>query len=226
MFLLKDISREVFYREGKPVHQARLHAIRPGKIGAIMPHIYLNCTEVINEHFDMHRVLRQDRDKWFSVRKNGIKTVLENAYCSQFKMFPGFKDEHLPVPILKSTMDTIWEYNAERLDATCRHRFRDVRDVSQYVFRYWQLASGNFVPEKLSYLGAHYTITSDNGELDKLCRYVRSGEYRMMCLNDADGIHSREEFIRAKEKLLGAFETLLPEKSSYEKTDRMQEEWI
>ena len=184
-----------------------------------MPHIYLNCTEVINEHFDMHQVLKKDRDKWFSVRKNGIKTVMENAYCSQFKMFPGFKDEHLPVPILKSTMDTIWELNGERLDATCRHRFRDVRDVSQYVFRYWQLASGNFVPEKLSYLGAHYTITSDSRELDDLCRHVSSGDYRMMCLNDADGIHSQEEFLQAKQRLLEAFETLLPEKSSYEKQD-------
>ena len=219
MFICRSIPREVFYRDEKPVHQARLHAVRPGKIGAIMPHIYLNCTEVINEHFDMHQVLKKDRDKWFSVRKNGIKTVMENAYCSQFKMFPGFKDEHLPVPILKSTMDTIWELNGERLDATCRHRFRDVRDVSQYVFRYWQLASGNFVPEKLSYLGAHYTITSDSRELDDLCRHVSSGDYRMMCLNDADGIHSQEEFLQAKQRLLEAFETLLPEKSSYEKQD-------
>lgn len=219
MFICRSIPREVFYRDEKPVHQARLHAVRPGKIGAIMPHIYLNCTEVINEHFDMHQVLKKDRDKWFSVRKNGIKTVMENAYCSQFKMFPGFKDEHLPVPILKSTMDTIWELNGERLDATCRHRFRDVRDVSQYVFRYWQLASGNFVPEKLSYLGAHYTITSDSRELDDLCRHVSSGDYRMMCLNDADGIHSQEKFLQAKQRLLEAFETLLPEKSSYEKQD-------
>ena len=197
MFICRSIPREVFYRDGKPVHQARLHAVRPGKIGA--------------------KVLKKDRSKWFSVPKNGIRTVMENAYCSQFKMFPGFKDEHLPVPILKSTMDRIWKLNGERLDATCRHRFRDVRDVSQYVFRYWQLASGNFVPEKLEYLGAHYTITADEKELDDLCGYVRSGKYRMLCLNDADGIHSYEEFVHAREQLLEAFETLLPEKSSFEK---------
>ena len=41
----------------------------------------------------------------------------------------------------------------------------------------------------------------------------------MMCLNDADGIHSQEEFLQAKQRLLEAFETLLPEKSSYEKQD-------
>ena len=56
-FLCRSIPKEIFYRDGKPVHQARLHAVRPGKIGSIMPHIYLNCTEVINEHFDMHEVL-------------------------------------------------------------------------------------------------------------------------------------------------------------------------
>ena len=217
MFILRSIPKELFYRDGKPVHQARLHAVRPGKIGAIMPHIYLNNTEVINEHFDMHEVLKKDRDKWFSIPRNGVKTVLENMYCSQFKMFPGFKDEHLPVPILKSTMDTIWKLNGDRLDDTCRHRFRDVRDVSQYVFRYWQLASGNFVPEKLANLGAHYTIDADREKLKALCSYVAGGKYNLLCLNDADGIHSYEEFLMAKEQLLTAFDSLLPERSVYEK---------
>jgi hypothetical protein len=140
-----------------------------------MPHIYLNCTEVINEHFDMHEVLKKDRDKWFSVRKNGVSAVLENYYCSKFVMFPGFRNEHLPVPILKSTMDTIWKLNGERLDDACRHRFRDVRDVSQFVFRYWQLASGNFVPEKVEKLGAHYTISSDRDLVEKLCSALWNG---------------------------------------------------
>ena len=219
MFILRSIPKEIFYRDGKPVHQARLHAVRPGKIGAIMPHIYLNNTEVINEHFDMHQVLKKDRDKLFSIPRNGVKTVMENMYCSQFKMFPGFKDEHLPVPILKSTMDTIWKLNGERLEDTCRHRFRDVRDVSQYVFRYWQMASGNFVPEKLAHLGAHYTISADKEELKELCDYVAGGKYNLLCLNDADGIHSYEEFLLAKQQLLAAFESLLPERSVYEKEE-------
>ena len=200
-FLCRSIPKEIFYRDGKPVHQARLHAVRPGKIGSIMPHIYLNCTEVINEHFDMHEVLRKDRDKWFSVRKNGVSAVLENYYCSKFVMFPGFRNEHLPVPILKS----------------CRHRFRDVRDVSQFVFRYWQLASGNFVPERLEKLGAHYTISSDRDLVEKLCGLVTGGKYPMLCLNDADEIDSEEDFEWAKKKLLDAFDRLLPEKSAFEK---------
>ena len=216
-FICRDIPRELFYRDGLPVHQARMHAIRPGKIGAIMPHIYLNSTEVINEHFDMHQVLREHKDKWFSVRRNGVKTVLENLYCSQFKMFPGFKNEHLPVPILKSTMDTIWKLNGERLDDPCRHRFRDVRDVNQFMFRYWQMVSGNFVPEKLDHLGGHFNITSDRENVRKLCDYVTSGKYAMLCLNDADEIDSEEDFKWARKELLAAFDRLLPDKCSYEK---------
>ncbi|MDO5702643.1 MAG: Stealth CR1 domain-containing protein [Lachnospiraceae bacterium] len=216
-FICRSIPKEIFYRDGKPVHQARMHAIRPGKIGSIMPHIYLNSTEVINEHFDMHEVLKKDRDKWLSVRRNGIKTVLENMYCSQFVMFPGFKNEHLPVPILKSTMDTIWKLHPERLDATCRHRFRDVRDVNQFVFRYWQMVSGNFVPEKMENLGGHFTITSDREAVKKLCKYVEEGKYPLLCLNDADEIDSQEDFEWAKAQLLQAFDKLLPEKSAFEK---------
>ena len=116
-------------------------------------------------------------------------------------------------------MDTIWKLNGGRLDDTCRHRFRDVRDVSQYVFRYWQMASGNFVPERLANLGAHYTISADEKSLKALCSDVAGGKYNLMCLNDADGIHSHEEFLLAKEQLLAAFESLLPERSVYEKEE-------
>ena len=79
------------------------------------------------------------------------------------------------------------------------------------------MASGNFVPEKLSNLGAHYTINADRENLKALCSYVTGGKYNLMCLNDADGIHSYEEFLMAKEQLLAAFESLLPERSVYEK---------
>ena len=216
-FICREIPRELFYRDGKPVHQARLHAIRPGKIGAIMPHIYLNAVEVINSHYDMHEVLKKDRDKWYSVRKNGVATVLENRYCSQFKMFPGFGNEHLPVPILKSTMDTIWKLEGARLDDTCRHKFRDVRDVSQFVFRYWQMAGGNFVPEKLENLGAHYTIKSDRENVKQLCKYVTTSKYGLLCLNDADLIDTYEDFVWAKKQLIKAFDELLPDKSVFEK---------
>ena len=216
-FICKQISPELFYREGKPVHQARLHANRPGKIGSIMPHIYLNATEVINEHFDLHKALQKNKDKWFSVRKNGIRTVLENRYCSQYQMFPGFGNEHLPVPILKSTMDTIWKLHPDRLEDTCKHRFRDVRDVSQFVFRYWQLASGCFVPEKAENLGAHYTIKSDRTFVEKLCDYVTEGKYPLLCLNDADRLDSEDDFKWAKEQIIKAFDQLLPEKSIFEK---------
>ena len=219
VFLLKKVKPQDFFINGKPKDMLALQPDVANPLDDLMPHIYLNNTEVINEHFDMHQVLKKDRDKWFSVPKNGIKTVLENMYCSQFKMFPGFKDEHLPVPILKSTMDTIWKLNGGRLDDTCRHRFRDVRDVSQYVFRYWQMASGNFVPERLANLGAHYTISADEKSLKALCSDVAGGKYNLMCLNDADGIHSHEEFLLAKEQLLAAFESLLPERSVYEKEE-------
>ena len=216
-FICRPVSRELFYRDGKPVHQARLHAIRAGKMGAMMPHIYLNTTEVINEHFDMQEVLKKDRAKWFSLARNGAANVFENLFCSKYNMFPGFGNEHLPVPILKSTMDTVWKLEGARLDETCRHRFRDVRDVSQFVFRYWQLASGNFVPEKIGNIGACYTIKSDREFVRKLCGYVTSGKYNLLCLNDADALKTHDDFLWAREQIERAFNKLLPEKCSFEK---------
>jgi hypothetical protein len=216
-FICKPVTKELFFREGKPVHQARLHAIRAGKIGAMMPHIYLNTAEVVNEHFNMKEVLKKDRSKWFSVAKNGAATVFENLFCSQYDMFPGFSNEHLPGPILKSTMDTIWDLEGDRLDETCMHRFRDVRDVNQFVFRYWQLASGNFVPEKLENLGAYLSIKSDRDSVKRLCECVTSGKFSLLCLNDVDALDSYEDYVWAKDQIVSAFDTLLPEKCPFEK---------
>ena len=97
------------------------------------------------------------------------------------------------------------------------HKFRDVRDVSQFVFRYWQMASGNFVPEKLENLGAHYTIKSDRENVKQLCKYVTTSKYGLLCLNDADLIDTYEDFVWAKKQLIKAFDELLPDKSVFEK---------
>ena len=59
----------------------------------------------------------------------------------------------------------------------------------------------------------------DREKLKALCSYVAGGKYNLLCLNDADGIHSYEEFLMAKEQLLKAFDSLLPERSVYEKEE-------
>ena len=217
MYLGRPVDKSLFFRGGKPVHAAHMHSTRPGKIGAIMPHIYLNNTEVINQYFDMKTVLRENREKWFSIKRNGAGAVAENLLCSRYQMFPGFINEHLPVPILKSTMDRIWELEPERCDSVCRHRFRDVRDISQYVFRYWQLASGNFEPVNEKKLGTKFTVKSGTDSVQRICEEITAARTPMFCINDDGLLDSEKEFEEAKTAIGQAFEKTFFQKSRFER---------
>ena len=212
-FLTQPVSPELFFRSGLPVHQARLHAVLPRGKGGIMPHIYLNMVMVINQHFNMKEDLKKNKS-WFQPTKVGVKTAIENQYNYKFEEYPGFANEHLPVPFLRSTIETVWQEEGELLDRVSRHKFRDMTDVSQCLFRYWQLASGNFVPEKASFLGKHMSIRKDTTPIQEA---IRQQKYRMLCLNDMDYVKTSEAFEKAKREIIEAFNQILPEKSSFEK---------
>lgn len=211
-FLTRATPPETFFVDGEPCHSPIMHPIFPRGEGGIMPHVYVSTVMAVNRHFNMKQSLNRHRGKWFSP-KNGIGTVIENLYCSRFPEFPGFKNEHLPVPVLKSTMQEAWEKERQVLSETSSHRFRDMRDVNMYLFRYWDLASGRFKPSHMGKYGKRVDIGNN---IDDICSMIRQQKYRMLCINDMGLQASQEEFERARDRINDAFESILPEKSSFE----------
>ena len=213
-FLTRMTEPELFFKDGLPCHTPVLHAIFPRGFGGIMPHVYVNTVMAVNRQFDMRKSLKENKNKWFSLRQNGLSGILENAYNCHFPEFPGFKNEHLPVPVLKSTMVEAWDREGEVLDETSSHRFRDMRDVNMYLFRYWELASGRFTPMRMGKAGIRVDI-ADN--IEDICRRIKSQAQLMLCLNDMGDIENRTRFEDARDRINAAFETILPEKSSFER---------
>lgn len=212
MFLTNNVEPAFFFENGKPVHQARLHAVLPQEDG-VMEYLHFNDVIAINRNFNIKESINLNKNKWFSLKKNGFSTVLQNIYESRYVCFPGFANEHLPVPFLKSTMLEVWEKEYDLLHETSTHKFRDMRDVNQYIFRYWQLASGNFEPRKSSLIGRRYTLGKDNSSLFSA---IRNHVYPMVCLNDGTVFGDYELFEKTKEEIISVFEEILPEKSSFE----------
>ena len=217
MFVLNSISQTDFFSNGLPVLPAELHCIVPlaGKSEKIMSHIYVNDITVINRHFDI-KTLRENKHKWISPFKNGMKASIMTCFESRHAGYVGFFNHHLPVPIRKSTIKEIWNVEYETLYRTSLNRFRSSEDVNQYLFRYWELARQSFVPIKASKLGSYYVIPKDTAELDEM---LTTFSGKMICLNDSDidDKCSDEEYQSLKEKLLSFFEKRLPEKSAFEK---------
>ncbi len=215
-FFLKPASPDLFFKKkGVPVYPARLHGISPNLNKTLMPHILINIVHIINSHFKMKESLRNNWGKWFSIKKNGWKAVIENIYCMQHSQFPGFYTFHLPVPFLKTTIDTIWQEEYQVLDATSKRRFRDIRDVNQYLFWYWQLASGQFEPIKASSLGRFHNVTSLD-DVTSVCDDIKRQKYPIICINDFLNKVTDKDFRHLEHNIATAFECILPNKSSFE----------
>lgn len=216
MFLINSVQPELFFRNNLPVHPAVLHAILPLHEGnsEIMSHIYVNMVTAINRHFNAKKSISENKIKWFAPWNCGIKNSVMSLFNAQHLEFVGFYNEHLPVPMLKSTMNEVWanEYNL-LYETSCR-KFRSSDDVSQYLFRHWDLASGNFEPIKPNDLGHRFTLHVD---CENVCTAIKTQKYKMVCLNESSEEYSYEQFEEISTKIKQAFNEILPNKSSFEK---------
>ena len=177
-----------------------------------MANIHINNTRIINDRFQTKDIVSKWRN-WFSPRTHSWGVVLRNLVYSRFEYCVGFRNPHYAAPILKSTMRRLWEEEPELLDTTSRHRFRDSRDVTQFIFRYWHYATNQFEAEKVQNIGKYFKIQEHNGNI---CKVIRERQYPQVCLNDGGAVTSDEGVQAAKEELSAALDSLFPEKSRFE----------
>ncbi|MCH5330035.1 MAG: Stealth CR1 domain-containing protein [Alistipes sp.] len=206
MFLLRACRPDDFFRNGLPCDMARLSVVQPSSIG----HIIYNDLELINAKWSKHTALRRNPLKWFNFRY-GLGNLLKTFTLLPWSMFTGFMDHHVPQPYLRSHCFRCWEEWGRQLDETCRHTFRHLSNVSDWLFRYDMLAAGEFSPRGMSDCRL---VTVDDSSADSVCAEIENRRCRMICINDSESI-SDFDFMRAR--IYGAFETILPSKSSYEK---------
>ena len=116
----------------------------------------------------------------------------------------------MPLYFTKSTYEEVWEREEGLLYETTTHKFRSESDVSAWLMRYWSLAQGNIVPASA---GRGRYISATEAPIEAVTGMIQSGKYKMICCNDTCDCPDFEE---RKQKVLQAFDYLLPERSSYE----------
>lgn len=206
MFLIDKVKPERFFRNGLPCDMAALNALSPN---GVYSHNIANDMCIINATFNKHEMLRKHLWKWFSLQA-GTK-LLRTILLLPWPHFSGFYDPHLPQIYLKSTFEEVWEKHSDKLLRTTATRFRNIADVQIWLFRYWQLAKGDFVPLNVQKDGAYFSISDDS--LDKIVKTIERQKKKIVCLNDGEV----SSFEAAKERINAAFQKILPEKSSFEK---------
>lgn len=216
MYLLQPTQRKDFFRNGLPCDTAMLDIPRismrdrDGKTrkGDSIFLADLLGTAVINEHFNKQKVIRNNLSKWYSPKYG--KWVFKTLSLAPWKYFTNFRLTHVPYSYLKSTYSEVWEKEPELLDSASIHKFRKNSDVNHWIFTYWQFAKGTFEPRR--YDAAKFMYIKNEGN-DGLYQCIRNQKYKMMCINDD---YTAEEFETEKERLISAFDAVLPNKSMFE----------
>ena len=212
-YIINKTTKEDFFLNGIPRDTVALNVHCPKK-SLISQYFCINDTAIINEHFDYKKSFRENRMKWFSL-KNG-RNILRTIALMKCPRFPGFWQHHLANAYCKSTFETVWKKEYDILDNTCKHKFREISDVNQWVFKEWQIAEGNFIPRSIKF-GESFFIDRDGIEnvKPKVIKYITKQQGKMISIND--GKMSEDEFENILIELKQSFEKILPEKSSFEK---------
>ncbi len=214
MYLLSPVSEEFFFRNGLPVDSALLNPIptvelKKKKQNGRVFTIPLNNAEVLNRDFDFRSCVKAHPLKWLNPRYG--KNLLRNLVLMIWPRFVGFDEPHLPQAFLKQSFEEAWEQDKDVLDATSCHALRHDQDVNQWLIRYRQLAEGRFVPRSPK-VGRVFDLDLDGNEAVDVIREQRTN---MICMND--GALSWEAFQNLREGLTEAFESILPQRSCFER---------
>lgn len=206
-FIVDNMKPEDFFKKGLPCDSAVISPIIAGD-ESTFAHILINNIRIINMHFNKKTTLKNNFSKYYTLKYG--KNMLRTIFMKPWKEFVGFYNHHLPNSFLKSTLAEVWEKQPKELHETSLHRFRNhYYDVNQWLFRYWQLASGQFTPRKEN-IGRNLKYGLDD---DIMYKCIREKKYKIVCLNDDERSF---DFDSSVSKTHAAFDSILPEKSSFE----------
>ena len=226
-FLLEDLDEKTFFREGLPVDFAISDIMHQG----VTSHIIQNNIDIVNKYHNRHNgsgkdkrsIITKNMSKWFSVRYG--KDMIQNILLFYWNTFTGFKTHHHPQPFLKKTYQEIWTLERQRLEKVLSSRFRESTDLSQYLFRYWQLVKGDFFPEnyRVETKKRKYVEVRNLDDAKRVANVINSNKIKQICINDGtskgrfnkEGV-SVKEFVEIKNMVNDALQNVLPEKSKFE----------
>lgn len=204
MFVVEKTKPEDFFEHGRPKDMA---VISPAPcFRDIMCCVEANNFGIINDYFTLADISK-NKKKWYSLKYG--KFLIRTLIFSRFKTILGLFEPHIPFSYLKSTMIEVWDKEFELLDNTCKNKFRTRDDVNEWLFRHWQMMTGNFEPRRWDF-GLHMKAADVEAVVETL---RNPGRLKMLCINDSNIV---EEFEKCKREINNALEQRFPEKSMFE----------
>lgn len=213
LFLLRPVSPDFFFHNGLPVISCDLGI--PTWLGwSNSSRVVINNVGALKRSMDINRLVWKNMGKFTDIRSLGFARAVKNiaSFAVNRTVIPGTFG-HLTHSHLKSTFEKIWRAQPHIMDMTSRSRFRSDYGVNHWLACSWNMMEGRFQPANEQRRGI--SVMLDEAELDGVCKAITGQSYPEICINDAGG---REDMFRLFGEVAEAFEMLLGEKSSFEKT--------
>ena len=211
MFLNAPVAPEFFFYNGLPCDFANIDNLYSERPDDAFAHILFNESHFVSKHYSYLRAFTQHPFKYLNAAypwKANLKNLLK---LENHGYFPGFVEHHLAAPYLKQTFVDLWEKDYKTLSKVSEAKFRTPFDVSQRIFRYAQLASGQFYPVSPSSRGKYMCITDGIVHMEAI---LNDSNVKMVCINDTEYDF---DFEQTAAQIVAAYEKKLPNKSSFEK---------
>lgn len=214
-FLLKPLTKRYFFRRGLPCDAALENPVYTSDLietnrDESIFYFAFNDVQYVNRQFSKRACVMRHPLKWYNIRYG--KFLFRNLLLTPWPHFTGFVDTHLPQAYLKSSFERAWQDAADVLDATCRHPIRTDHDVNQWFIRYRQLAQGRYAPRAPIKNAALHMQPGNQVIID----FIKRQKKAMLCIHDSPQI-DLSQFEAESRRLIQAFESILPDKSGYER---------
>ena len=208
-FIIKDTKATDFFVGDKICDVYGENIIYSSKIGDVYPHTLLNNMQCINQYYSKKKVYKKNFFKYFNL-KYGFVNNFRSLCLLPWSNFNGIYSPHICQAYTKKYYELFWKYCKEQLEECSKNRFRKRSDYTTFLIRYLELVEGDFVPRKESF-GKRLELGENNS---KIYEAIKKQKYHVLCINDSN---IKVDYQRTKEELKKCFESILPEKSSFEK---------
>ena len=211
VFLTAPVAANYYYQNDKPCDTA-VFTVKPvRRSGDMFTHIRCNDYDLLNKYFKKNEVVFQHPDKFFNP-EYGLEFNLRNLInlCHFGGKFDGFHDLHVSIPYLKHEWEEVWAKEPNTLSNIRKYRFRNADTISQWVYRYWRICKGEFIPKRFT--GKYFGVT-EKTDIQKICNAIMDHTYTEICINDE---WMGEGYETARNQINEAFLKTLPEKSRFE----------
>lgn len=215
--VLKPVSPERFFRDGKPVDYLIQDIPRGGflykkfRSNDTYADIVLNSVHPLNSFYPKRNLLESNKECFYHPSYHLIDKI-RNFIFNCFSNYDWIKVNHSPQPILKSSINECYKLFPDILKETSYSKFRRYSDVCHYIYRNLSLVKGDFYP--YNFYDSFCLVLSSYKRFEKELPIVDCVTF--LCANDSEKL-SKSDFIKIKPLLEEKLLSILPEKSSFEK---------